>query len=109
MKDLNELKIFKNNVNSSLKKEFINSIKDKEYENYIRSIHLPIEEIIKYTSRLETCFNEKKNCSNCKGLDYCKNEIYGFCLNEEVDKERLRFEYRSCKFKKRSKNISKSR
>lgn len=99
MKDLNELKIFKSNVVSSLKKEFINSIKDKDYENYIRNIHLPIEEIMKYTSRLETCFNENKNCSNCKGLDNCKNEIYGFCLKEEVNKGKLSFEYQSCKFK----------
>ena len=99
MKDLNELKIFKSNVVNSLKKEFINSIKDKDYENYIRNIHLPIEEIMKYTSRLETCFNENKNCSNCKGLDNCKNEIYGFCLKEEVNKGKLSFEYQSCKFK----------
>ena len=99
MKDLNELKIFKSNVVSSLKKEFINSIKDKDYENYIRNIHLPIEEIMKYTSRLETCFNENKNCTNCKGLDNCKNEIYGFCLKEEVNKGKLSFEYQSFKNK----------
>ena len=99
MKDLNDLKLFNNNVNNSLKKEYISAIKDKEFEEYLRSIHLPIEELIKYTSRLETCFNEKVNCENCKGLDYCKNEIYGFCEKEVVDKDRLRFEYQSCKYK----------
>ena len=29
----------------------------------------------------------------------CKNEVYGFCLNEEVEDGKLRFEYRSCKYK----------
>lgn len=99
MKNLNETKIFDNSSLSNLKKEYILALKDKDFENYIRSIHLPHEVLMKYTSRLETCFNECKNCSTCKGLSYCKNEIYGFYLKEEVKDDKLSFEYKSCKYK----------
>ena len=99
MKDLNKTKVFSNSSISDLKKEYISSLKNKDFEDYIRSIHLPHEELMKYTSRLETCFNECKNCSTCKGLEYCKNEVYGFCLKEEVVDSKLNFEYRSCKYK----------
>jgi len=98
MKNLNDIKNIDTNL-SLLKKEYIKSLKDKEFENYIRSIHLPHETLMKYTSRLESSFNEAKNCSECKGLSYCKNEVYGFCLKEEVDKDKLRFIYKSCKYK----------
>lgn len=101
MKDLNKMDILNKKVESNLKKELLLSLKDKEFEDYIRSIHMPIELLMKYTSRLETCFNEKKNCENCKGLEYCKNEVYGFSLKEEVDKDKLRFEYESCKYKRK--------
>ena len=99
MKELKEIKIFKNDVDSALKKEYILSLKDKDFETFVRSIKLPHEILMKYTSRLQTCFSEKKNCASCKGLDECKNEIYGFCLKEEVDKDKLRFNYESCKYK----------
>ena len=99
MKDLNSTKMFNDNNLSSLKKEYLNALKDKDFENYIKTIHLSHEVLMKYTSRLETAFNERKNCSECKGLKYCKNEVYGFCLKEEVNKESIRFTYKSCKYK----------
>lgn len=99
MKSLNETKIFTNKIDSDLKKEYIKAMKDIDFENYIRTIHLSHDILMKYTSRLETCFNECKNCSNCKGLEHCKNEVYGFYLKEVVDKDKLRFEYKSCKYK----------
>lgn len=99
MKELNDIKLFKSDVDSSLKKEYITALKDKEFESYIRSIHLPHDVLMKYTSRLESCFKEKKNCENCKGLNQCKNEVYGFCLKEQIDRDKLKFIYESCKYK----------
>ena len=99
MKDLSKTKLFNNNVDNSLKKEYIKALKNVDFENYVRTIHLSHDVLMKYTSRLEECFYENMNCSNCKGLDYCKNEIFGFCLKEEVDNDKLRFEYKSCKYK----------
>lgn len=84
---------------SDLKKEYLKALKDEDFEKYIRTIKLPHEILMKYTSRLETCFNEKKNCANCKGLEYCKNEVYGFSLREVIDNNKLKFEYVSCRYK----------
>ena len=99
MKELNDTKMFNRDVETSLKKEYLKAMKDADFEEYIRTIHLPHEVLMKYTSRLETCFNERKNCSMCKGLDYCKNEVYGFCLKEFNNEDKLSFEYKSCKYK----------
>ena len=99
MKDLNETNMFKKNVESNLKREYLKSLKNADFEEYVRQIHMPSEILIKYTSRLETCFNECVNCTSCKGLEYCKNEVYGFYLKEVEDVDKLRFEYKSCKYK----------
>ena len=98
MVDLNKTNMFNKNVISNLKKEYLKSMKNSDFEEYIRKIRLPHETLMKYTSRLETCFKEQTNCSNCKGLEQCKNEIYGFYLKEELDKDKLIFEYKSCKY-----------
>lgn len=45
------------------------ALKDADFEKYIRTIHLSHVVLMKYTSRLETCPNEKKNCSIYKDLD----------------------------------------
>ena len=58
MKDLNETNMFKKNVESNLKREYLKSLKNADFEEYVRQIHMPSEILIKYTSRLETCFNE---------------------------------------------------
>ena len=88
MKELNNTKIFKNTIETDLKKEYIKAMKDPSFEEYIRRIHLPHDILMKYTSRLESCFNECKNCSQCKGLEHCKNEVYGFCLKEKANSKR---------------------
>ena len=99
MKELNKMNIINSDALGSLKKEYRESLKDTEFESFIRSIHLPHEVLMKYTSRLESSFNECQNCSICKSLDNCKNEIYGFCLKPVVDNNKLIFEYVSCKYK----------
>ncbi len=99
MKDLNKTKLFNNEVESNLKKEYLKSKNDSMFENYLRTIHLPHEILMKYTSRLETCFNECSNCSSCNGLSHCKNEIYGFYLEPLVNDNKITFNYKSCKYK----------
>lgn len=99
MKELNKTSMFNNNVESNLKKEYLSAKKDEDFERYLRQIHLPHEILMKYTSRLETCFNERKNCSTCKNLESCKNEVYGFFLEPIIDNDKLKFEYKSCKYK----------
>ena len=99
MKELKEMKIFNSNVDTTLKKEFVKEMKDKDFENYIRKIPLPVETIMKYTSHIKHAYNECKNCSLCGNINECKNDVVGFYEKEYVDNGRLRFELLSCKYK----------
>lgn len=99
MEELNKIKIFNKYDEGSLKKEYLESLKDKSFEDYVRTIHLPHEVLMKYTQRLVECNKERNNCLNCKGLKYCKNEIYGSCLKERLENNNLIFEYVNCRYK----------
>lgn len=101
MKDLNKTNMFYRDVESGLKKEFLDAKKDKDFETYIRQIHLPEEKLINYTSRIQTCFNECKNCSTCKKLEDCKNEVFGFYLEPVEEDSKLKFTYKACKYKQK--------
>ena len=99
MEELNKIKIFNKYDEGGLKKEYLESLKDKSFEDYVRTIHLPHEVLMKYTQRLVECNKERNNCLNCKGLKYCKNEIYGSCLKERLENNNLIFEYVNCRYK----------
>ena len=99
MEDLNKIKIFNKYDESGLKKEYLEALKDKSFENYVRTIHLPHEVLMKYTQRLVECNKERNNCLNCKGLKYCKNEIYGSCLKDRLEINNLIFGYVNCRYK----------
>lgn len=101
MKDLNKTKMFNKDVEDSLKFEYLTAKKDPDFETYIRQIHLPHEKLMKYTSRLKTCVNECRNCSTCKSLNECTNEVYGFYLKPKVENDKLSFSYKSCKYKEK--------
>ena len=73
MEELNKIKIFNKYDEGGLKKEYLESLKDKSFEDYVRTIHLPHEFLMKYTQRLVECNKERNNCLNCKGLKYSKN------------------------------------
>ncbi len=98
MKNLNNTNMFSRDVESALKKEFLEARKDEFFDEYIRKIHLTNEILMQYTSRLQTSFNECKNCSTCKNLESCKNEVYGFCLEPVENDNKLNFEYKACKY-----------
>ncbi len=88
IKNLNDLKV-----------EFFKEKKDEEFKKFVDEIDLKDDYLMKYTSQLKKCFIEKNNCKNCKGLEYCNNEVKG-CRNTPfiVDNE-LNFDYKTCKYK----------
>jgi len=98
MKNLNNTNMFSKNVESALKKEFLEARKDPFFDEYLRKIHLTNEVLMQYTSRLQTSFNECKNCSTCKNLESCKNEVFGFYLEPVENNNKLNFEYKACKY-----------
>ena len=55
---------------------------------------------MKYTSKLEQTCCDLKNCSKCKGLNNCTNEIKGFVYYPKVVKDYIEFIYKPCKYYK---------
>ena len=89
------------NLDTKLKQEFINALKDKDFKKFISSIDLDENILMKYTSRLEDCSRECSNCSKCKGLLECTNTIRGYRLSPSVtDNKKLSFGYIACKYTK---------
>ena len=63
----------------------------------------------KNTSLLLECAKECDNCKNCKGLDYCKNEIVGSMLKANKSGNGIELSYAICKYSQEDKykeNIS---
>ncbi len=99
MKNIKDTKFFTKFDTKKLENEYRKAMSNKDFERYISSIKLTHEILMKYTSRLETCVLESNNCKDCKGLEYCKNELNGFYLNHKINQDNLSFYYQACKYK----------
>ena len=89
MKDVNKF-IDKSDYNT-LKRSYMDACSNEDFYNYVSS--LPIEEdtLIKYTSTLEETFQEFENCKNCKSLNSCKNRIKGYKFVPEKTNNNITF------------------
>lgn len=94
-----ELKNKKNNLEEELKGSYEEALKNPSFYELVKEIPLSKEKMMKYTSRLEECAEEYRNCKGCKSILECQNKMRGFaylpCMNENT----LSFEYQACRFK----------
>ena len=81
-------------INDDLRKEFILAGEDDTFKKLCTRLKCDDEVLMKYTSKLESTVCELKNCSKCKGLDKCKNEVLGHVYYLEVVKDYLEFSYK---------------
>jgi primosomal protein DnaI len=98
---LNETRIFDKTIDNNLKQEYLRALKDERFKKYVSKLLMSHDNLMKYTSRLETCVTENSNCLDCLGLTHCKNEINGFKLTPNVNGEQLKFNYVACKYKEK--------
>ena len=98
MEELKNIVKTKNNYN--LETNYHKACGDKDFSNYVKT--LPIEEslLIKYTSSLEDCVNERKLCRNCPGIKECPQSVKGYVLTPEKNGKRVIFSYVACSRKK---------
>lgn len=96
-----------------LKRSYMDACSKKEFKEFVET--LPIEEdiLIKYTSKLEEASKEFNNCKKCMDLSTCKNQVKGYCYRAEKENEMINFSYIMCdklrkyeKEKEYMKNIS---
>lgn len=88
-----------------LKLAFENTKKENEYfKELVDSINLSADELMKYTSIIEDCACEYKNCKHCKSLLSCKNKMTGYCYLPILEDKKINFSYVACKYKKKHDN-----
>lgn len=102
MKNFNELEnpYKKKNLNSMLKKNYIEALEDNNFVKLVNSLNVSEECLEKNTSKLEYTVKELNNCKNCKGLEFCKNKIMGYVEYPKEEKDSLIFVFRPCKYEK---------
>ena len=92
----------KSNTND-LKTKFNKALEDKIFAKIVGSIDLPNETLMKYTTTLQEAAKEISNCSNCKGIENCKNMVPGSYLKAEKDNSGITFSYYNCRYTENNK------
>lgn len=88
-------------LETSLTKSFHDAVEDAEFKKFVGKINLGESELIKYTSQLETSFEEFNNCLKCKSMLECKNPVAGYAYLPKVKDNKLQFSYMPCAFQKK--------
>lgn len=100
MRNINsEIKV-KKDYQSINEKNFMISMENKEFASLCYKLNLSKEILCKYTSKLENTVLELNNCKNCKGLEFCKNEVKGYVNFPSIDGDNVFFNFTPCKYKK---------
>ena len=99
-KEITLNKISKKNI-EDINIEFFKAKKDPAFNKLVNSINIKDEYLAKYTSKLIQCAKEKENCKNCKGLEFCKNEVLGCVYTPIIEDDNLIFSHNICKIKKK--------
>lgn len=89
----------KNKNLTDLEVEYFKENKNPEFKKFTQSINLNDKILMKYTSSLKQCFNEKENCKNCKSIENCKNEVIGCFYEPIIIDGNLNFSHKTCKYK----------
>lgn len=92
--------IVKKKNQTTLKQSFINALTKKEFKEYIDTLPIEEEILMKYTSTLEEASSEYHNCKNCPNLLMCKNKVEGYRLVPKKEENTISFSYVMCSHKK---------
>ncbi|MBQ9181965.1 MAG: primosomal protein DnaI [Bacilli bacterium] len=102
MKKISDTLDVKKELDRNLKEEFHKSLKENEaFKNLVAKLKLKEEELMKYTSTLESSAIEYNNCMNCDGLNSCKNQITGYAYLPKVEHGKINFQYQACKYQQK--------
>lgn len=84
---------------ADLKRNFMDACSNKDFYQYVSSLPIDEETLMKYTSILEESYQEFQNCKHCRNLGSCKNKIQGYLLTPEKKERGIDFSYVCCKEK----------
>ena len=78
-------------------KSYNSALKDKDFKKLVTHLRIKEDVAMKYTSQLERTVCELKDCSKCPGVASCPHEVPGTYYYPQVEDNRLRFNYVTCK------------
>lgn len=88
-----------NKVNKeNLQKNYIEANQDSKFKRLVKTIDVPDDVAMKYTSSLQNTIHELNNCQNCSGLIYCKNRLDGHVMYPKKQNKQIIFAYTPCKY-----------
>lgn len=90
--------ILKNINKEDLKINYYNALKDENFKRLRNLIPLEDEYLMNYTYLLKDSSKELENCRNCKGLNFCKNELPGYIFFPTINEKKITFGYNACKY-----------
>lgn len=96
---VNDIELDKKNK-TDLDIEYKNALSNPEFKAIVKSLKLDESKLKKYTSIIEECSLEYKNCKNCKNLLECKNKVEGYCYLPINLEGNIGFTFKPCKYKK---------
>ena len=79
-----------------LKVKFSKSLENSYFKKICKSLDLPQEVMMKYTSSLMEAAKEFENCSKCPGIDKCPNLVKGSLMKAEKNNNGIVFSYINC-------------
>src|SRR5574344_2295329 len=85
-------------INDDLRKEYVLASKDISFVKLCTKLKSNDELLMKYTSKLEQTVCELKNCSKCKGISDCSNDVLAHVYYPVNKKDFIEFIYRPCKY-----------
>lgn len=88
-------------IKDNLKDIFNSKLNNDIFKKIVDNLKVDNTVLYKHTSSLEDSSNELTNCSNCKGLDHCKNELKGYCYLPVKDNYDISFTYKPCRYKEK--------
>lgn len=89
-------KIIKKTDYDNLKYSYMDACSDKSFYEYVNTLQIEEDILIKYTSILQESHIESQNCKNCKSLNNCKNKINGYRYIPEKTNNSITFSYKAC-------------
>lgn len=92
---------FKDEIKTSLEVSFHEALKNEEFKKFVSRLKISKDELMKYTSQLETSFAEFQGCLHCKSIMECKNDVPGYAYLPKVVNDKLVFSYVPCAFQKK--------
>lgn len=88
-------------IKDNLKDNFNSKLKDEIFKKLVDSLKVDYDILYKHTSSLEDSKDEIINCSKCKNLNTCKNELKGYCKMPVKDNYDISFNYKPCRYKEK--------